>query len=471
MIRSWFRPSLSRRLVIAMVLAFVLVEVGLTADNYRVFKKDEVGSSELKRFTHAFTKQLAEAQTPAEAVLLIRNTEALTNDMRSDPDHPMGDCLWQLFDARGNLRYATQGLSSAPFPARSGERIQIQGKTYWTIAVDAGPWRVRFAAPKISDVTAVGWLSAALIPSLLLAFPLILLPVWFGISRGLRPLRRLKEHLAHRAPDDLSPLGIDMRYPELAQVTIAFDGLLAKLRQKVEREHAFVQDAAHELRTPMAVISAQAHVLARATEAEDKRSAEAALDSAIARASHLTRQLLTLASLDHSDEKAAAPLDIAAVIQQMLAQMAKAAFPRRIELSFDAPERLMLAIKQPTLQSIVQNLLDNALKYGREGGRVAVRLEERRDWIELEVADDGPGIAPEDRDHVFERFYRGKGHDAPGTGLGLAICHEAVLALGGSLNLKEGLNGQGVSFVVRLPRPRSHAKPSESSPSLSWPLP
>ena len=454
MIRSWFRPSIARRLVIALLLAFMLAGAVLTTDSYLEFRKYETHNADLKNIFHAFRELLTQVSKPEEAVRVIVNAEGLTNAMRNDPSYPMGNCLWQLYDSRGRLLYASKGLSSAaPLPTRRDDRILIlvAGKPYWSFAARAGAWQVRMAAPKVSNTMAIGWVSEALIPSLLLAFPLVLLPVWFGVSRGLRPLRRLKEHLAQRAPDDLSPVGIDMRYPELAQVTIAFDGLLAKLRQRMERERAFVQDAAHELRTPMAVISAQAHVLARAADVEDRRSAEAALDSAIARTSHLTRQLLALAALDHSDTKAAAPLDIAALIQQMLAQMANSAITRRIELSLDAPERLMLAIRQPTLQSIVQNLLDNAFKYGREGGRVTVRLEKLRAWVELEVADDGPGIAPEDRAHVFERFYRGKGHDAPGTGLGLAICHEAVLALGGSLILKEGLDGRGVSFVVRLP--------------------
>ena len=145
MIRSWFRPSLSRRLVIAMVLAFVLVEVGLTADNYRVFKKDEVGSSELKRFTHAFTKQLAEAQTPAEAVLLIRNTEALDQRHAQRPRPSDGRLSVAALRCPRESALCDARAVLCPVSARSGERIQIQGKTYWTIAVDAGPWRVRFA--------------------------------------------------------------------------------------------------------------------------------------------------------------------------------------------------------------------------------------------------------------------------------------------------------------------------------------
>lgn len=459
MILSWLGPSLARRLFVALFLAFVLIEIGLTANDFFGYKKDEANIEGLEALTQTLRERLAQIPTADAAVLFIRSTEGLVNDVRRQPDHPMGDCLWQIFDAQGKLLYATKGQTTNPLPVQKGRKIlaRINGKLFFVSAIDAGPWHVRLAKPKLNDKTVLGWISIEMIPSLLLAFPLVLLPVWFGISRGLRPLRQLKEHLARRDPDDLSPLGIDMRYPELAQVTIAFDGVLAKLRRKVERERAFVQDAAHELRTPMAVISAQAHVLARANDPDDRRQAEAALDNAIARASHLTQQLLALAALDHAAAKDKQLVDVAALLQQMLAQLAPAAIASQVDLSLDAPERLVLSIELPSLQSIIQNLLDNAFKYGRDGGHIEVRLSEHKAWIEFEVADDGPGIAPEDRPRVFERFYRGKGHDAPGTGLGLAICHEAVLALGGSLSLKEGLNGKGASFVVRLPRPSGPA--------------
>jgi signal transduction histidine kinase len=242
-----------------------------------------------------------------------------------------------------------------------------------------------------------------------------------------------------------------MTYAELKPVVTTFNELLNKLRGKVQRERDFVQDAAHELRTPMAVISAQAHVLARAASEAERLQAEGALESAIARASHLARQLLALASLDESRSAPMQRMDLAHLLQTMLAQAMPLARQRCIELSLDAPESLSLESDMAALQSIVMNLIDNGVRYGREGGQLAVTLQNSPDHITLIVADDGPGIPETERTHIFERFVRGSGQDIPGSGLGLAIVKQAVQRLRGSVQIDTGLDGRGVAFVVRIP--------------------
>src|SRR6202023_3451732 len=119
-----------------------------------------------------------------------------------------------------------------------------------------------------------------------IAWPFVLLPVWLAVLQGLRPLRRLSEKIAAREPEDISPVGIDPRHAELKPLIRSLDDLLAKLRHKIESERVFVANAAHELRTPLAVITAQAHVLAKATTAEERSDAEQRLEAAVNRASH-----------------------------------------------------------------------------------------------------------------------------------------------------------------------------------------
>ena len=130
---------------------------------------------------------------------------------------------------------------------------------------------------------------------------------------------------------------------------------------------------------------------------------------------------------------------------------APAALARRIELSLDAPDRLPLICDTAALHSVLQNLLDNALRYVHDGARIAVSLAAGQDAVTITVADDGPGIAPAERERVFERFQRGTGHRRPGTGLGLAIVRQALLRLRGQLRLEDGLDGRGVAFIVSLP--------------------
>jgi signal transduction histidine kinase len=335
-------------------------------------------------------------------------------------------------------------------PARSGPLAlpAASGRQYWLYASEDAHWSLRIAEPKLPDLPIALLIVKALLPDLLLSFPLVFLPVWFAVYRGLHPLRQLARILHARNPDDLSPLQVDLRYRELRPLLDAFDGLLSRLKQKVLQERAFVQDAAHELRTPMAVIGAQAHMLALAESSAERQDAKLALDRAIARASHLSQQLLSLASLERGTLEAEVETNLSDLVQDILAQFAPAAIARDFDLALEAPEQLIWRIKIESFQSILHNLIDNAIRYGRTGGQIVVRLEETAERIQLSVSDDGPGIAPAEHGRVFDRFYRGEGQDAPGTGLGLAIVKKAVSNLGGHICLGAGLQGRGVSFIV-----------------------
>ena len=194
--------------------------------------------------------------------------------------------------------------------------------------------------------------------------------IWLAVKRGLRPLQHLSDRIAARGPDDLQPLGVNPVYAELTPLTSAIDRLLAQLRSKMETERGFVQDAAHELRTPLAVISAQAHVLALTAGGEQRACAERDMDRAIERASRLIRQLLALAQIDSAPAGEAAVIDVAQRVRQELASLAPAAMARGVELSLESPDVLTHALEAQAFQSILQNLLTNAIEYvgpGRAG--------------------------------------------------------------------------------------------------------
>jgi signal transduction histidine kinase len=206
-------------------------------------------------------------------------------------------------------------------------------------------------------------------------------------------LRNLSNRIAAKGPDDLAALGFDPKYAELQALTTALDNLLAQLRHRLAREHGFVQDAAHELRTPLAVISAQAHVLVMAADGAQRVDAERRVDQAIARASHLVLQLLTLAQIDNQHAPAPAELDVTQLLRRELALLAPAANARDIELS--APDMLFHRLDAHAFLSIVHNLVNNALAYVPKQGQVRVELKAQRGGLSQSVSDDGPGIAPE----------------------------------------------------------------------------
>ncbi len=453
----WLGPSLTRRVVLALLLAFALAGAVLLAQSYLEVQSEfspDAHDTALTKAAQVVASSLAPLDNAHDAAVVLQTIQRQSLQARQQ-NHLEGILLAELIGPDGQRVYATPELGSTRLDApASGQRNQlINGHVHRVTQARAGRWLLRFAEPQLPDASLLSILGGQLAPSLLLAFPIVLLPIWVAVRQGLRPLRQLSQRLALRRDDDLSALDIDLRYAELQPVVAAFNELLAKLRDKVARERAFVQDAAHELRTPMAVIAAQAHVLARAASEAERHQAEGALEQAIQRASHLAQQLLALASLDDTRPISPQRLDVAHLLQTMLAQAAPVASQRGMELSLDAPDSLSIEADRPALQSIIQNLIDNALRYGRTGGEVAVTLQTSAHQVTLSVADDGPGIPEAERAHIFDRFVRGAGHDTQGTGLGLAIVKQAVLRLGGHVQIAPGIDGAGVAFVVHLPAP------------------
>ena len=457
--RSWggvlkrlFAATLVRRVVLALLLAFVLVWPVLLVLQINEVDRSEDVSAELRAFGADAAALLSTLDDAGQARAALAAIDVTYNGQLRLHEISMRQ-LYQLFDRRsGAAVYLSDGAPTQLMPSEVsgyGHRT-INGRRHRVFSADTARWSLRIALPALDK----GWLlqriGGDLARYMLIALPLVLLPVVLAARQGLRPLRQLSERIAARRPDDLSALGVVPRHAELKPLAEALDRLLAQLREKVEREQAFVHDAAHELKTPMAVIAAQGHVLAAASDELARREAGPRLDRAIGRASHLVDQLLLLARVDGGGAGVQQD-DIAQRTRQMLADLGPAALARDIDLTLDAPDALPAALDLQAYQSVVHNLVDNAIRYGRPGGRVAVELVPEPAGLRLAVRDDGPGIAPEHRLRVFERFHRGAGHESPGSGLGLAIAKQAVQRLGGRIELGEGLDGRGAGFLLWLP--------------------
>ncbi|MBI3349749.1 MAG: HAMP domain-containing histidine kinase [Burkholderiales bacterium] len=441
-----WRPTLLRRVLGALLLAFALVGAALLALDFAEFKRSMEERPGVQTLAEAIAASLATLPDARDAGLVVQARARELNRLRREGGLLQGDVEFGLHaaDATAGLPvFATPGAATA------------NPTTHWLAKARGGPWQLTLAEPRVGDATVLGWLGRELLGSLLLAFPLVLLPLWIAVRRGMQPLNRLADRIARRDAQDLSPLGFEPRHDELRPLAAAFDDLLARLRTQLQRERAFVQDAAHELRTPMAVVAAQAHLLAHAADDAERRQAAAALDAALKRASHLSQQLLTLATLDEGRAGSPEPVDVAALVQQALARAAPQALNLGLELSLEAPPALTARLDRMAFESVLNNLVDNALRYvpvGYQGSRIAVTLEAGVRLLRLRVADDGPGIPPGQREAAFERFWRGPaGHDAPGTGLGLTIVRQAAARLGGRVRIEDGLDGRGCTFVVELP--------------------
>ncbi len=290
---------------------------------------------------------------------------------------------------------------------------------------------------------------------LLYAVPLLVLPLWLLFRLGFAPLTRIGAQISARSAQDLTPLP-PTRYVELAPLVNAVNSLMARLQQRLDREHEFLADAAHELKTPLAVIQLSAEALEQ-PDNPGRQEAQERLRLGVQRATHTVHQLLALArsgadALDLSKSHH----DLVDLVRERIALASGLAVQRRIELELDAPEQLPLWLNRESICSLVDNLVDNAIKYSPEGGQVLVQLQPAPggEWVELRVSDQGPGIPAGQRQRVFERFVRlpdAQGQPCHGSGLGLTIVERAAAQHGATVELLDGPGGRGLTVQVKLP--------------------
>lgn len=256
--------------------------------------------------------------------------------------------------------------------------------------------------------------------------PLAVVLVWFGLSQGLRPLTRLRDRIEARREADLSPIALRRVPEELRPLTEAFNSMLARMQQNVTAQRRFIADAAHQMRTPLTGLKTQAQLAMRETDPAELRHALRQILIGADRASRLVDQLLALARAEasgHSQQTLVA-IDLDQLLREVVETWVVQALERRIDLGYEPAEHVAILGNPFLLREMINNLLDNALRYTPRGGRVTARVVAQGDFALLEVEDSGPGISDDDSQKVFERFYRAEGTDGEGSGLGLAIVRE-----------------------------------------------
>jgi len=276
---------------------------------------------------------------------------------------------------------------------------------------------------------------------------------WLGLQRGLRPLLRLRNAVIERRPDELTPFRVESVQRELKPLVSSLNEYMARLQRGMAARRRFNANAAHQLRTPLALIRAQAgYALGDSSELERGDALRAILSTAT-EMTRLTNQLLTLSKAEADGRPLRAePVDLVALAQRVLEELAGSALTRDIDLGFETEHAQVIAWGDALmLHELVVNLVDNALRYTQRGGVVTVATGLAHDLAVLRVQDNGPGIPIAERDQVFERFYRVHGREGEGSGLGLAIVREIVRAACGTISLEDPATETGLVVVVRLP--------------------
>lgn len=299
--------------------------------------------------------------------------------------------------------------------------------------------------------------------------PLAVMLVWFGLSRGLRPLNRLRKTIESRDPDDLSPIATRRVPEELEPLVEAFNEMMERMKKSVGAQQRFVADAAHQMRTPLTGLKTQAQFAIRESDPEALRHALRQIATGVDRAGRLVNQLLTLARTEGGEEQQqpAVVVDLARLMRESVEDWVMIAIERGIDLGFEDNGEAMIEGRPFLLRELAKNLIDNALRYTPRGGHVTCRIVTNPQTILLEVEDDGIGISEEQAELVFERFYRVDDATTEGSGLGLAIVQEIAVLHGSRASLRPNPTGKGavarVVFTAWHPPPPPPPPPDDFS--------
>ncbi|TYP62596.1 ATP-binding protein [Stutzerimonas stutzeri] len=356
----------------------------------------------------------------------------------------------------GALQELAKADSASPFSDLSGgyHDVQLDGHAWRLFLLHDPEDELWILVSERDDVRGelVGKIARrSLLPDLI-GLPLLALLIWLAVGLGLRPLAHMAQLLKNRDPDNLAPLLLAPLPQELEPVAASLNRLLQQVNQLVEREKRFIADAAHELRTPLAVLRIHAQNAQQAGSEADRDEALRQLLAGVDRTTRVVTQLLTLARLEPSAQQLRlAPLDMRRLTRDTLAELTPLAIARDQELTLEIDEHgdYSLTGDAASLATLLQNLVGNALTYTPSGGRIEVQLRSTPDKLIIEVADSGPGIAPELREQLFERFVRLG--DGQGAGLGLSIVARIAELHGATVELLDSALG-GLRAIVRIPR-------------------
>ena len=399
----------------------------------------------------------------AAALLVVQQSHEIVEDDSPGIDAPTlhryaPKVAFQVFhEGRLVLRSA-----NAPVAPMAGERLEAH-PSFRTVQINGAAWRVFAARGAERDVRVhVGEqldsrndilravLRSTLVP-LSIALPLLALVVWWAVYQGMAPLRRLSRLIAERRPQATEPLVVPGAPCELQPVVEGLNGLFERIAALVETERRFTADAAHELRTPIAAIRAQAQVaLAEADDAPRRHALRATL-AGCDRATRLVEQLLTLSRLEAGAPPPSAPIDLSALVRQQVAELAPGAIDQGQVLEVRADQPCTLAADATLLAVMVRNLVDNALRYSPAGARVQVDVETSEGGVCLRVQDSGPGLAPEAMARLGERFFRVLGTGQGGSGLGWSIVRRIAAVQGAQVQVGRSATLGGLFVGVDWP--------------------
>jgi two-component system OmpR family sensor kinase len=392
-----------------------------------------------------------------QMALSLRSRVPMANSEEANSvDTPLtgnDDLVVQVWSPDGVRVFRSPSQARLPQLAVLGFKdVRANGTTYRIFSVQTNNQTVQVAQDLAVRRSMAGNLALRTLGPIAVMMPILMLVVWWVVSGSLEPVARVRKQLASRQADDLSPVSDAGLPDEVRPLVQELNLLFGRVRTAFDTQQNFVADAAHELRTPLAALKLQVQSLersdSRADSADARKLAVSRLSAGIERATRLVEQLLVLARQE-ANEAPRQPVELVVLAKRAVADLIGVAQNKHIDLGLQRDDAGTVEGQPEALMILLRNLVDNAIKYTPHGGTVDVSVLNAQGALSVKVEDSGPGIPPEERERVFDRFYRVPGSEAAGSGLGLAIIKAIAERHGATLTLGESQRLGGLEATVR----------------------
>ncbi len=439
------KPSLKQHILMLAMFAITLAWLAAAAFTY-VDAKRELNEMLDAHLAQASTLLVAQA---------THELEEIETEQTQLPHKYSLRVAFQLWQDGTRLRLRSANAPTEPLTSvQSGFSDVVINKQHWRVySTWDNSHSILIHVAEQSQVRnkLARSIAANLLHPLWLALPLIAILLWWAVTYGLHPLTRLTAEVAKLAPDNLTALDISAAPREVLPLMARLNHLFLRIATTRENERRFTADAAHELRTPIAAIRAQAQVAIGATTEASRTHALNGAITGCDRASHLIEQLLTLARLERVISDTLEPCFLRNSAAGIMAEMAPAALNRNIQLELaEGPDSLIQGLPA-LLDVLLRNLLANAIHHTPAGSMVRVAVSSTSEQASITVSDNGPGLPPDELEKISQRFYRPPGTNASGSGLGLSIARRIAELHGASLSFSHNESNSGLKVTVNFP--------------------
>ncbi|SIT50406.1 Integral membrane sensor signal transduction histidine kinase [Paraburkholderia piptadeniae] len=387
-----------------------------------------------------------------------RASPAVYDDSDAQPRY----ALFEMSDAAGRLIVESPGLASLKTSVEPGEtaegvhRLTIGGSMWLAYALrDSATGRtVRVLEPANMRSDLTTGVASRIARPMAIALPVLALFIWFSIGHSFRPLSTISKAVRTRDARNLDPIHVNPSPAEVKPLVDAINQLLARLQHSIMRERAFTADAAHELKTPLAAIKVQAQVALAAQDGAQRQQAMHRVVQGVDRSARLAEQLLLLARLDERETVTTLPVKLHEVASEAIAFRALHAEEKSMAIVLAGDRDAEVYADRVLARTLIDNLLDNAIKYGDVGGRVHISVLADAQSVALTVSDNGPGVSDEERLRLTDRFFRGSAATASGngSGLGLSIVARIATHFDAQIHIGSGIGRRGLAVQIAFPR-------------------